>query len=49
MGKDGKQYVVITVPNPSWRFPRTAAVQAQKPNDDLGGYVIAYALPDAPK
>lgn len=49
MGKDGKQYVVITVPNPSWRYPRPAAGEADKPSDDLGGYVIAYALPDAPK
>jgi membrane-bound PQQ-dependent dehydrogenase (glucose/quinate/shikimate family) len=39
----GKQYVVITVPNPSWRFPWPS----DQPTDGEGGYVIAYALPDA--
>ena len=45
VGKNGKQYVLITVPTPSWRYPRTAAGESQ--TDDQGGYVIAYALPDA--
>jgi quinoprotein glucose dehydrogenase/quinate dehydrogenase (quinone) len=46
VGPNGKQYVVITVPNPSWRYPR--APSAQQPDDKDGGYVIAYALPDKP-
>jgi glucose dehydrogenase len=46
MGKNGKQYVVITVPNPSWRYPR--APSSTQPNDTEGGYVIAFALPDQP-
>lgn len=45
LGKNGKQYVLITLPNPSWRYPRTSGDQ---PTDDQGGYVIAYALPDQP-
>jgi len=45
VGKNGKQYVVITIPNPSWRYPRSSGEQ---PTDDQGGYVIAYALPDQP-
>jgi Skp family chaperone for outer membrane proteins len=44
--KSGKQYVLITVPNPSWSYPRPP--QSEDPTDDQGGYVIAYALPDAP-
>jgi quinoprotein glucose dehydrogenase/quinate dehydrogenase (quinone) len=43
--KTGKQYVVITVPNPTWQYPRYNA--PSEPSDDQGGYVIAYALPDA--
>ena len=45
--KNGKQYVLITVPNPSWRYPRPP--QSEDPTDDQGGYVIAYALPDKPQ
>jgi len=45
--KTGKQYVVITVPNPTWSYPRPP--QSDDPTDDQGGYVIAYALPDKPK
>ncbi len=45
VGKNGKQYVLITIPNPSWRYPRSSSDQ---PTDDEGGYVIAYALPDQP-
>ena len=45
VGKNGKQYVVITIPNPSWRYPRGGG---DGPTDDQGGYVIAYALPDQP-
>jgi membrane-bound PQQ-dependent dehydrogenase (glucose/quinate/shikimate family) len=41
----GKQYVVITVPNPNWKYPRTSN---EKPSDDKGGWVIGYALKDAP-
>lgn len=48
MGKNGKQYVVITIPNPSWRYPRPSGPDTPEPSDDNGGYVIAFALPDAP-
>jgi len=47
MTSKGKQYVIITVPNPSWRYPRPAPGDADGPSDDQGGYLIAYALPDA--
>jgi len=49
MTSKGKQYVIITVPNPSWRYPRPAPGDADGPSDDQGGYLIAYALPDAPQ
>jgi glucose dehydrogenase len=49
MTSKGKLFVVITVPTPGWRYPRPAPGDADGPSDDLGGYVIAYALPDAPK
>jgi membrane-bound PQQ-dependent dehydrogenase (glucose/quinate/shikimate family) len=42
----GRQMVVVTVPNPSWEYPRPAAGAADAPSDDQGGYVIAYALDD---
>ena len=45
VGRNGKQYVVITVPTPGWRYPRVSAADAGPP-DPQGGYVIAYALPD---
>lgn len=47
MGADGRQYVAITVPNPTWRFPRPTGPAALQPADDLGGYIIAYALPES--
>lgn len=46
VGADGRQYVVITVPNPSWRYPRAPGAAGFAPTDALGGYVIAFALPD---
>lgn len=39
----GRQVVVVTVPNPSWAYPR-AAPGEDKPAGDQGGWVIAYAL-----
>ncbi|MEZ5937099.1 MAG: PQQ-binding-like beta-propeller repeat protein [Hyphomonadaceae bacterium] len=42
--KDGRQYLVVCVPNPGFVYPRDGA---SKPSDDQGGYVIAYALPSA--
>ncbi len=46
--KTGKQYVIVTVPNPSWRYPRDPATgtytDSQSVMDGQGGYVIAYAL-----
>jgi membrane-bound PQQ-dependent dehydrogenase (glucose/quinate/shikimate family) len=44
VGKDGRQYVVVTIPNPSWRYPRDGN---DTPIDGEGGWVIAYALPKA--
>lgn len=44
-----KQYLIVTVPNPSWRYPRDPDSQtytdSQSVIDGKGGYVIAYALP----
>lgn len=44
----GKQYVIVTVPNPSWRYPRDpnngTYSDSQSVQDGKGGYVIAYAL-----
>jgi len=46
--KTGKQYVIVTVPNPSWRYPRDPATgtytDSKSVKDGKGGYVIAYAL-----
>ncbi len=48
--QSGKQYVIVTVPNPTWRYPRDPAtneyIDSQSPRDGKGGYVIAYALED---
>jgi membrane-bound PQQ-dependent dehydrogenase (glucose/quinate/shikimate family) len=43
LSPSGRQVVVVTVPNPSWSYPNTGA---EKPTDDQGGWVIAYALGD---
>ncbi|MEO1035414.1 MAG: PQQ-binding-like beta-propeller repeat protein [Pseudomonadota bacterium] len=44
----GTQYVIVTVPNPSWRYPRDPKTgtytDSRSVVDGLGGYVIAYAL-----
>lgn len=44
----GKQYLIVTVPNPSWRYPRDPKTgtysDSQSIVDGKGGYVIAYAL-----
>lgn len=46
--KNGKQYLIVTVPNPTWRYPRDPAtneyIDSQSKRDGKGGYVIAYAL-----
>lgn len=42
--KNGKQYLVVLVPNPGFRYPRMDDLELI---DDQGGFVIAYALPDA--
>lgn len=48
--RTGKQIVIVTVPNPSWRYPRDPSTgtytDSRSAKDGLGGYVIAYALPD---
>lgn len=45
---NGKQYLVVTVPNPSWRYPRDPDtgkyIDSKSAKDGKGGYVIAYAL-----
>lgn len=47
---NGKQYLIVTVPNPSWRYPRDpnnkSYSDSQSIIDGKGGYVIAYALDD---
>lgn len=46
--KSGRQTLIVTVPNPSWRYPRDPKtneyLDSRSPRDGLGGYVIAYAL-----
>jgi quinoprotein glucose dehydrogenase/quinate dehydrogenase (quinone) len=46
--KSGKQYLIVTVPNPSWRYPRDPKSgtysDSQSIQDGKGGYVIAYAI-----
>jgi membrane-bound PQQ-dependent dehydrogenase (glucose/quinate/shikimate family) len=48
--QSGKQFLIVTVPNPSWRYPRDPVsndyIDSQSIRDGRGGYVIAYALPD---
>ena len=48
--KTGKQYLIVTVPNPSWRYPRDKKTgtytDSRSIRDGKGGYVIAYALED---
>ncbi len=47
--KTGKQHVIVTVPNPSWRYPRDPVTNTyvdSRGNDGKGGYVIAYGLPE---
>ena len=47
---NGKQYLIVTVPNPGWRYPRDPATNTYTDSksvvDGKGGYVIAYALED---
>lgn len=47
-GKDGRQYLIVTVPNPSWVYPRDPSTNTYEDSrsidDGNGGYVIAYAL-----
>jgi membrane-bound PQQ-dependent dehydrogenase (glucose/quinate/shikimate family) len=44
----GRQYLIVTVPNPSWRYPRDPATgtytDSKSAKDGKGGYVIAYAI-----
>ena len=46
----GKQHLIVTVPNPSWRYPRDpdsgTYTDSKSILDGKGGYVIAYALED---
>lgn len=48
--QNGKQYLIVTVPNPTWRYPRDPAtnkyIDSQAVVDGKGGYVIAYTLED---
>lgn len=47
---DGRQHLIVTVPNPSWIYPRDPVtgkyLDSSMPRDGQGGYVIAYALPE---
>ena len=47
--QDGRQYLIVTVPNPSWVYPRDPVTNtysdSRSIDDGKGGYVIAYALP----
>lgn len=44
----GKQYLIVTVPNPGWLYPRDPIsgtyTDSRSVRDGQGGYVIAYAL-----
>ncbi|MEO0996152.1 MAG: PQQ-binding-like beta-propeller repeat protein [Pseudomonadota bacterium] len=44
----GRQYLIVTVPNPGWRYPRDPETgtytDSRSITDGKGGYVIAYAL-----
>ena len=46
----GRQYLIVTVPNPGWRYPRDPKTgtytDSRSVDDGKGGYVIAYALDD---
>lgn len=48
--ESGRQMLIVTVPNPSWRYPRDPEtgeyLDSQSVRDGKGGYVIAYALPE---
>ncbi|MEM1145771.1 MAG: PQQ-binding-like beta-propeller repeat protein, partial [Pseudomonadota bacterium] len=48
--QSGRQILIVTVPNPSWRYPRDPAtgeyLDSRATRDGKGGYVIAYALKD---
>lgn len=44
----GRQMLIVTVPNPSWRYPRDPKtggyLDSRIERDGQGGYVIAYAI-----
>ncbi|MEM6266569.1 MAG: PQQ-binding-like beta-propeller repeat protein [Pseudomonadota bacterium] len=46
--QSGRQIIIVTVPNPSWRYPRDPStnkyLDSRSVRDGQGGYVIAYAL-----
>ncbi len=48
--QSGRQVLIVTVPNPSWRYPRDPStgeyLDSQSVRDGQGGYVFAYALSD---
>lgn len=48
--KTGKQYLIVTVPNPGWTYPRDPVTNnytdSRSHRDGKGGYVIAYAIED---
>ena len=50
--QSGQQMLIVTVPNPTWRYPadaETGYLDPQSVRDGKGGYVIAYALPQSDK
>jgi membrane-bound PQQ-dependent dehydrogenase (glucose/quinate/shikimate family) len=42
--RSGRQMIVVSVPNPTWRYPNGRGGIGEA--DPEGGYVIAYALPE---
>ncbi|MEO0368152.1 MAG: PQQ-binding-like beta-propeller repeat protein [Pseudomonadota bacterium] len=46
--QNGKQYLIVTVPNPSWRYPRDPSTgtytDSRIKRDGMGGHVIAYTI-----
>ncbi|NIB43547.1 PQQ-binding-like beta-propeller repeat protein [Pseudomaricurvus alkylphenolicus] len=48
--QSGKQFLIVTIPNPSWRYPRDPKTgtytDSASIRDGKGGYVIAYAIPE---
>lgn len=46
--KNGKKYLIVTVPNPSWLYPQDpnngTYTDSRSIKDGEGGYIIAYSI-----